>query len=246
MKRVVSNPILREILKTIRHPVQKIILRGVYQRIEQLEYRAFNRRFYAIEQIAEYLVGAQISGDYLEFGVFRGTTFLHAYRWMAPIFANMRFIAFDSFQGLPAPKGLDAHEGYSSHFFESQFACDENAFIRNLLRHRVDMRRVQTVKGWFDVTLSSANAPLLGVGKIAVAWIDCDLYESTVPVLRFLTPHLVPGCVIVFDDWRSYRNHPDFGEQRACREWLAANPEIRLQELFSFGWNGIAFTVTNC
>jgi O-methyltransferase len=84
------------------------------------------------------------------------------------------------------------------------------------------------------------------IERIAVAWIDCDLYESTVPVLKFITPHLCVGSVIVFDDWRCYRNHPDFGEQRACREWLEANPGIKLRELLSFGWNGIAFTIVSC
>jgi len=79
-----------------------------------------------------------------------------------------------------------------------------------------------------------------------VAWIDCDLYDSTVPVLEYLAPRLTVGSVVVFDDWRCYRNHPDFGEQRACREWLQRNPRLSLRELLSFGWNGIAFTVASC
>ena len=79
----IRNPVLREVLKTIRHPIQKILMRGVYRRIEQLEYRSFNRRYYAVEQLAEYLVGAQLTGDYVEFGVAQGATFIHAYRTMA-------------------------------------------------------------------------------------------------------------------------------------------------------------------
>lgn len=229
----------------IRHPIKKMILRDVYNRLEEIEYRSVNRRFYAIEQLTEYLIGAQIPGDYLEFGVFQGTTFIHAYKNMSPYFKDMRFIAFDSFEGLPAPKGIDAVNGYSSNFYESQFSCTEEDFIRNLKRNSVDMNKVLTVKGWFDKTLMTEKAKDYGVDKIAAAWIDCDLYESTVPILKFITPHLTVGSVILFDDWRCYRNHPDFGEQRACREWLSENPQITLSELFSFGWNGIAFTVTS-
>lgn len=222
------------------------ILPDIYARLSTLEYRAFNRRFYAIEQCAEYLVGAQIDGDYLEFGVYQGNTLSHAYQWMAPSFLNMRFLAFDSFEGLPKPQGIDSAEGYSSHFHENQFSCSVEDFKKNILSKGVDLDKVGIIKGWFDKTLLPENASSHGVRKIAVAWIDCDYYESTVPVLGFITPYLQAGSVIIFDDWRCYRNNPDFGEQRACREWLEVNQNIRLTELFSFGWNGIAFTVTRC
>jgi len=241
-----TRGILWEIARAIRHPVRKIVLRGVYKRIEQLEYQSFNRRFFAIEQLTEYLIGAQISGDYLEFGVFQGTTFIHGFRNLSPHFKQIRFFAFDSFEGLPEPKGIDGLNEYSSHFYRGQFSCNEEEFRKHLKRNGVDLKKVTIVKGWFEETLSVDKAREYGIGTIAAAWIDCDLYESTVPVLKFISPHLTQGSVIIFDDWRCYRNHPDFGEQRACREWLEANPHIRLQELFSFGWNGIAFTVTSC
>jgi O-methyltransferase len=243
MKSLIQNPTLRAVLKSIRHPIQKIFLRGVYRRIEQLEYRSINRRYYAVEQVAEYLIGAQIPGDYCEFGVWQGTTFSHAFKVMAPYFPDMRFIAFDSFEGLPVPRGIDAVDGYSSHFYETQFACSEEDFIRNLRRNGVNLARVRTVKGWFNKTLTEQAATSHGVDRIAVAWIDCDLYESTVPVLDYLTGRIEAGSVILFDDWRCFRNLPDFGQQRAVREWLERNPGLVLRELLSFGWNGTAFTV---
>jgi hypothetical protein len=82
-----------------------------------------------------------------------------------------------------------------------------------------------------------------GLEKVAAAWVDCDLYKSTVPVLNFLTSRLSTGSVIAFDDWRCFRNQPDFGEQRAVSEWLAQNPHIKLRELFTYGWYGMVFTV---
>ena len=69
------------------------------------------------------------------------------------------------------------------------------------------------------------------------------IYKSTVPVLRFITPYLSQGSVLLFDDWRCFRNLPDRGQQRACREWLQANPQIELHEFVSFGFHGKAFTV---
>ena len=112
------------------------------------------------------------------------------------------------------------------------------------MKKKVDLNRVQIVKGWFNKTLNSKTASEINLRRIAVAWIDCDLYESTIPVLNFITPFLSDGTVIIFDDWRCYRNDPEFGEQKACSEWLERNPQLKLNKLFSFGWNGIAFTVS--
>lgn len=227
----------------ILHRFRKILLKEVFNRLDQLEYRSVNRRFYAVDQLAEFLVGAEIPGDYLEFGVYKGTTFIYAYKRLSYLFGDMRFFAIDSFEGLPEPAGRDALSGYTSNFHEGEFKCDLRSFSQNLKLAGIDMNRVITVRGWFDNTLIPEKAKDYGVDKIAVAWIDCDLYESTVPVLQFITAHLSTGSVILFDDWRCYRNQPDFGEQRACREWIERNPNISLHELFSFGWNGIAFTV---
>ena len=234
----------KNMLRALRHPVQYLLLRGVYNRIRQLEYRSFNRRFYAIEQISEYLVGAQIEGDYCEFGVWQGATFVSAYKSMASLFPEIKFVAFDSFEGLPEPKGLDAVGGYTSHFYRGQFMSSLEQFMRNLKMNKIDLARVRTVQGWFDQTLSSQQAQRNGVNKVAVAWVDCDFYESTIPVLEFLSSRVTTGSVVAFDDWRCYRNHPGFGQQRAVKEWLERNPRLSLSPLLSFGWNGMVFTVT--
>ncbi len=212
-------------------------------RVATLEYRSFNRRFYAIYQIAEYLISAQVPGDYAEFGVYQGTTFAHAYKMIAPYFEDMKFVAFDSFEGLPKPDGVDAVNGYTSNFHEQEFSCSEEVFLENMRIAGVDLARVLTVKGWFDETLLPADTSKHGLVKVAAAWIDCDLYKSTVPVLKFLTSRLSTGSVIAFDDWRCFRNQPESGQQRAVGEWLAENPEIELRELLSFGWHGIVFTI---
>ena len=221
-------------------------LAEVHERLNTLEYRSFNRRFYAIEQCAEYIVSAKIDGDYLEFGVYRGATFSHAFQWMSPHFRDMKFMAFDSFEGLPKPQGIDNVNGYASNFHEEEFSCSQEEFTQSIHAKGVDLNKVTIIKGWFNETLSPEKAQGYNIKRIAMAWIDCDLYESTVPVLNFITPYLTVGSVIVFDDWRCFRNHPDFGEQRACREWLESNKQIQLADLFSYGFCGMVFTVTSC
>jgi O-methyltransferase len=215
-------------------------------RIDYIQNRTnsyYTNRWNAVDNIADYLVGAEIDGDYLEFGVYQGTTFSYAYKIMHPLFSKMRFFAFDSFSGLPEIKGMDAIEGYKSSFYEGQFAFSEESFIENVKKENVDLSKVVTIKGWFNDTLTNKISDKYNINKISFAWIDCDLYESTVPVLNFLTDKIVTGTVIVFDDWRCFRNLPSCGEQKACNEWLERNPDILLHELTSFGFHGIAFTV---
>jgi len=244
INRFVVSPV--EARLAARQPAQLAALEARIKLLEQKARDYHRHRWDAIEAMADYLVGAQAPGDYLEFGVFQGTTFGHAVRVMAPALPEMRFSAFDSFEGLPEPEGVDLQKGYSAGFHAGQFSCSEEQFLANLRQQKVSLERVRTVPGWFDQTLAPEAAPELGIAKAAAVWIDCDLYESTVPVLDFLTQRLSVGSVILFDDWRCFRNLPQFGQQKACAQWLEANPQITLRELFSISWHGIAFSVASC
>jgi hypothetical protein len=75
--------------------------------------------------------GCQVEGDYLEFGVSWGNTFIAAFR-NAQRFGlkEMRFFAFDSFQGLPEIRG-NAAAG-PCHYHEGQYACTADEFQRRI------------------------------------------------------------------------------------------------------------------
>jgi len=60
--------------------------------------------------------------------------------------------------------------------------------------------------------------------------IDCDLYESTKDVLKFITNLVHNGTIIIFDDWYVFKSNPEKGQQYACIEWLNNNPNIKLIE----------------
>jgi hypothetical protein len=229
-----------------RQSAQLGVLTAKVAHLEDRLLSYYKNRFDVVDKLADYLVGTEIEGDYLEFGVYLGKTFGYTYRTMAELFPKMRFIALDSFEGLPEPKGIDKVGNYTSGFYAGQFACDIEDFARTLRDSGTDMTRVSMIKGWFDETLKPGSGKTRDVGKVAAAWIDCDLYESTVPVLDFLTDRLSVGSVILFDDWRCYRNLADYGQQRACREWLGRNPQIKLNSFVDFGFHGQAFTVAAC
>lgn len=181
-------------------------------------------------------------GDYLEFGVYRGLSFKHAYELARRYeLGFMDFFAFDSFEGLPADIGVS--ERKYDHFFEGQFSCSEDEFRRILDEAGVDLERVTLVPGFYDQVLTSTLKERLPIKRAAVVWIDCDLYASTVPVLDFVTDYLGTGSFLVFDDWFSFGADPGAGEMRATIEWQERNPNITLVEYQKFHSAGISFLV---
>lgn len=184
--------------------------------------------------------GCQVEGDYLEFGVAWGNTFLAAYHnAQRHHLKAMRFYGFDSFQGLPAIRGVDAAGPCEYH--EGQFAYNVAELRGRLAREGVDLARVQFIQGWYDQTLNAETKRRLPIRKAAVIWVDCDLYESTVPVLDFITDYVQDGTILCFDDWFCFKGNPQRGEQRAFTEWRARNPRIRAYEYQKFEAAGNSF-----
>jgi O-methyltransferase len=178
-------------------------------------------------------------GDYLEFGCAAGKSFIHAYEQAAPLMPWMRFWAFDSFQGLPRPHGIDL-DGEAR---EGLFACDQPTFINNLRAAGVDLDRVVCVPGWYHETLTPDLKRGRQLGVASIVYIDCDLYHSAVEALAFVGDLVETGSVLIFDEWFTCKGDPARGEQRACAEWLAQNPDITLQDWHLFGPYGKSFIV---
>ncbi|MGH9328694.1 MAG: TylF/MycF/NovP-related O-methyltransferase [Terriglobia bacterium] len=196
-----------------------------------------------IWKAAQISVAELIEGDYLEFGVFRGHSFIQAFStirtvhrdWsmerthspehrarLQKVWNKMRFFAFDSFQGLPEPDGLDRH---TSDFAKGHYAYAMDNFLNDLERSKVDLEKVVAVPGWFEDTCTEETIKKYNMKAASIVHIDCDLYESAKTVLRFIEPLLVDGTVLIFDDWYCFRGNPELGEQRAFREWTQGKPD---------------------
>lgn len=173
---------------------------------------------------AKWVKRHSIEGDYCEFGVYTGRSFVQAYQAIHQDVPGLKYFAFDSFEGLPAPGKEDL---VYPQFSEGSFAATQPEFVGNLKKHNLNMASVEIVPGWFSDVLTPSLAKEIGLSRVAVAFIDSDLYISTGPVLDFLTDLLADGSLIVFDDWHAFRGHPDLGPQKAFREWKTKNPYLR-------------------
>ncbi len=202
------------------------------------------KRLAALQTAIEFSVKNNVEGDYLEFGVFEGESFVYAYHWINDYRQGQReflrrqgiapkpgesprFFAFDSFEGLPAVVDRDV----PPHWRDKAYNCSLERFLGNLKKAGVDPSRVIPIQGYYNQSLTGECRQAHAMKRAAIVHIDCDLYESTVDVLNFVGPLLVDGSVIVFDDWFYYRAHPNKGERGAFSAWLKQNPQFHVSEL---------------
>jgi hypothetical protein len=141
---------------------------------------------------------AEPNGLFLEFGVASGRTISH----LAVNTPQTHFYGFDSFEGLP--------EAWRSGF-------DKGVFARADLP--VVPPNVTLIKGWFDDTLPTflQDRPEM---PLSLLHVDCDLYSSTKTIFANLKDRMVPGTIIVFDEYWNYPGWRDH-EFRAFEELLA-------------------------
>jgi len=207
-----------------------------------VELCTYDERERLLMQIMDYVRSNRLHGDYLEFGVYECGTFLPAYHFskaMGKNLENMKFYGFDSFEGLPHIDDIDTRE--FKHFSKGDYAYSLDKVLAKLKSSGVNMRRVRLVKGWYSNKFFRDIKTKLPIERAAVIWIDCDLYESTVPVLEFVKDYIQNGTILVFDDFYCFRGNPEQGEQKAFTEWLKKNKNMKAMPLRPSYWGGQAF-----
>jgi Flp pilus assembly protein TadD len=116
-------------------------------------------------------------GLVLEFGVRFGTSI----RQIASL-VTQDIHGFDSFQGLPEQWNGEAKGSYSTQGKLPKVP-----------------RNVKLHAGWFENTLPEFLKS--NPGPVRLMNIDCDIYSSTKTVLDLLSDRIVPGTMIVFDEY---------------------------------------------
>lgn len=226
-------------------------LRTPYQRIDELDPLPYTEEWPSlrsawgrvdIHSLAAFWVQeSRLEGHYLEFGVGAGRSAVAAIRANRRLRPSRigRYFLFDSFSGLPSLEGPDVG---SAQFAAGDFAFGTDQVSAKLAQHGVtDGADVVLVPGTYEQSLPAFDPLEMRGGRAAIVHIDVDLYASCLAALSFLTPHLQPGTVMLFDDWNCFAAKNDKGERRATREWLANQPGHRLESYAKYGWHGEAF-----
>jgi O-methyltransferase len=225
----------------MQSPRVRLVTLSVLRVREKSGFTTLFRGLGAIDMMMERLKSQGPGGDYYEFGLFRGYTFWYAQQSADRInVAGMRFFGFDSFEGLPEIEGNDRSKGL---FFSGDYSCTRAEVTRQISEHGFDWSRATLVEGFFDKSLTPAIRAEHQMGPAALVLIDCDLYQSTVPVLRFLDALLQEGTIVLFDDWYCFGDSEDHGEPRAFREFLADHEDWHAEALMDFPIYGKAFVM---
>lgn len=120
---------------------------------------------------------ANVEGMVLEFGVRHGNSI----RQLATL-TKQDVQGFDSFEGLP----------------EAWHNEDKGSYSTKGIIPKVPIN-VSLHQGWFDQTLPEFLKT--HDEKVRLINVDCDIYSSTKTVLDLLATRIVPGSVIIFDEY---------------------------------------------
>jgi O-methyltransferase len=125
-----------------------------------------------------------LPGCVAEFGVYRGG----ALERLAIIFNDKKIFGFDTFNGMPEASPVDKHR--KGDFRDVSF--------EHILSHfNQHYPHVSLIKGFFPDSISQID----GNSTYCFVHLDADLYSSTKSGLNYFIPRLVPGGIMVLDDY---------------------------------------------
>lgn len=162
----------------------------------------------------------RVEGDFVELGCYRGDTSM----LLAEVLRDYnrdRFVEnlvekpvkklwiYDSFEGLPE-KGSEDESALGENFQRGELLVTKREVKERFLRSGLPVPVIK--KGWFR-DLTESDLP----ERIALAFLDGDLYDSIKSSLQLVGPKISRGGVVIVHD---YNNPALPGVKKAVDEWL--------------------------
>jgi hypothetical protein len=170
---------------------------------------------------------ADLPGSILEMGVSRGVSLFSFYKFLEvthPADTGRRAYGIDSFEGLTDFTPADGAEtagaaaadrqkgGWSAGVVEGELMALAELFNADNILAR---ERIKIVKGRVQEALPKLLEETPGL-RLSLVHFDMDLYEPTKFALECIWDRIVPGGILVFDE---YAVQPWEGETRAVDEF---------------------------
>ncbi len=152
-----------------------------------------------------------VDGSVVECGVWRGGMSAG----LAALLGNQRdYYLFDSFEGLPEASKIDGKKAIDWQATNEVDNCRTEEIFAHEAMKLAGAERYHIVKGWFNQTLP----PFHPAQRIAILRLDADWYSSTAECLNYLYEKVVPGGLIIVDDYYAWD-----GCARAIHDYLSVN-----------------------
>lgn len=175
-------------------------------------------RGYALYKTVEYLCRNRIPGDFAECGVWKGgSSMLMALSLLDFDDTSRRLCLYDTYSGMTEPTREDViawnNKSVSERWEGGNFgswAIGEEEVAMNMNSTGYPRELIRYVAGDVCETLDS-NVP----ESLALLRLDTDWYRSTAKELEVLYPRLVPGGVLIVDDYGHFK-----GARQAVDEYF--------------------------
>ena len=173
-----------------------------------------DRRLDNIRQLFLAILAAEVPGDLIETGVWRGGACIFM-RGLLKAYGvrDRRVWVADSFHGLPPPDERHVADAGDEHHKHVQLAVNLAAVQENFRKFDLLDEQVRFLPGWFAETLHAAP-----IDRLAMLRLDGDMYGSTMDALTALYHKVsasgfvivddygaVPGCRAAVDEFRAAR-----------------------------------------
>jgi O-methyltransferase len=188
----------------------------IYERCRRYSMTSVER-MYALFSAVKYIEQAQIEGDIVECGVWRGGSMMVVARTLMSLGSTWRdLFLFDTYEGLPRPDeerdvdvwGNRAIDGWLPLSVDEERSHWAEAGIeevrQNLLLTGYPAERLHFVKGLVERTIPG-SAPK----RIALLRLDTDWYASTKHELEHLFDRLSLHGVLIIDDYGHFKGARD-------------------------------------
>lgn len=195
---------------------------------QQVEFATMTspQRVWALCDAIDRISQLEIEGDIVECGVWRGGSMMAAAKSLLYHGDCSRSLwLFDTFEGMTKPETQDVdHNGnLASQLLDSTERIEDSVWCiagleevkTNLHTTGYPQENLKFVAGPVEQTL--LNDEILP-DQIALLRLDTDWYRSTLLELETLFPRLVPGGVLIIDDYGHWQ-----GCQQAVDEYFEAN-----------------------
>lgn len=200
-------------------------------------------KYHALKKVHYLSAIEDVEGDYLEFGVFTGSSFCHSLRCcrrlakLNPKIRTTRFFGFDSFAGFGVLAEDDKHFFYT----DDNFATGLQQVDRRVRRVAGELS-CELIPGFFSESLKEGPSRH-GIEKSRVIFIDSDTYSSASEALSFCLSTVQEGTFIVLDDYYSYRGSEERGGARAFAEFIQKG-RLKARQVFTYGMGGVVYVIS--
>ncbi|KAA5804886.1 macrocin-O-methyltransferase [Alkalicaulis satelles] len=199
---------------------------------------AFQRRMYASKAFGHWEVFkmvANLPGHVVECGVYKGESLFNFARFLeilCPGDRTKQVIGFDHFQGLTGRSQADETEKDGAVNRGNFDGGWESAGFRDTLLELIDLfnadsfvpKKPRIVLEEGDIVETAPAYVQRHPGlRISLLHLDCDIYEPTLAALKAFYPHIVPGGIVLLDEY-GITEWP--GESRAVEEYFGGKPPV--------------------